>query len=187
MNGNSRGFALMFVFLFGVGMASCEGGGIIGGGDGDSCRTTDDCNGDLYCRGPNATNVCGIPPQEFCASDPDCPMGTVCHAVWDGCSSDAVGSECNPPCMATGCGSDFRCNAGGKCERIPCDEGFTCPDWQKCDPMVAHDTSVPVHARTSGCVNITCTDDNACPTGKSCVTGYCQDGLGACREDIAVP
>ncbi len=175
------------VFLFGIAIASCEGGGVLGGGDGDSCRAKDDCDSDLYCRGPNQPNVCGVPPREFCASDPDCPMGTVCHAIWDGCSSDAIGSECNPPCTSNSCGPDFRCNAGGTCESIPCDEGFTCPTWQKCDPLVAHDASLPIHARTSGCVNITCTDDTACPSGKVCVTGYCQDGLGACVEDIAVP
>lgn len=182
-----RGKAIAFCLLLGFALSSCEGGGVFGGGDGDSCRVKDDCDSDFYCRGPNQPTVCGVPPRDFCASDPDCPMGTVCHAIFDGCSTDAIGSECNQPCTANNCNTGFRCNAGGACEPIPCDEGFTCPSWQKCDPTIAHDLSVPVHARATGCVNMTCTDDKACPSGKLCVTGYCQEGLGVCREDIAVP
>jgi hypothetical protein len=53
--------------------------------------------------------------------------------------------------------------------------------------MIAHDLMLPVHARTSGCVNIECMADGVCPTGKVCVTGYCQDGLGTCGEQMIVP
>jgi hypothetical protein len=195
MNGYSNGISLKaraigstFLLLLAVGISSCGGGnGASGGGNGDSCRTNDDCSGDLYCRGPNQPNVCGIPAREFCASDADCPMGDLCYAISDVCSSDGIGSECNAPCTANNCGPGFRCNAGGACEPIPCDEGFTCPSWQKCDPAVAHDPSASVHARTSGCVNITCSDDTACPSGKICVTGYCQEGSGTCQEVMAVP
>lgn len=179
--------AWFVVGLMGIGVVSCDGGGILGGGNGDSCRSNDDCGSDLYCFGPNRSNVCGIPPQEQCATDTDCFMGTVCHAIWDACSSDAIGSQCNPPCTADNCGMGFRCNAGGACEPIPCDEGFTCPDRQKCDSAPAHDMTLPVHARTNGCVNIDCTADSGCPTGKFCVEGYCQDGLGTCGEQMLVP
>jgi hypothetical protein len=183
----SRMYALFFVFSLGAGIAACSGGGVLGGGDGDACRTDDDCSGDLYCRGPNQPNVCGVPPRELCVTDMDCPMGTLCHSIWDGCSTDAIGSECKPPCTADNCGPDFRCNANGACEPIPCDEGFSCPERQTCNAMIAHDMTLPMHARSSGCVNIMCSDDQACPAGKVCVTGYCQDGQGSCREDIAVP
>ncbi|HRI70070.1 MAG TPA: hypothetical protein PK156_37830 [Polyangium sp.] len=182
-------WALLSIVLLGLTIASCEGGGgggILGGGEGDSCTENSDCNSGYYCRGPNQPNACGIPPREFCASDTDCSMGTVCHVIFDSCSSDGLGSECLPPCTAMSCGQGLRCNAAGACETIPCDEGFTCPDRQRCDSAVAH-ASVPVSAQTNGCVNITCSNDTACPAGKFCVTGYCQDGEGSCREDIAVP
>ncbi len=176
---------VLFVLVMG---SSCEGGGILGGDDGDSCRNDTDCGTDLYCYGPNLGNVCGMPPREFCATDTDCFMNGVCHAVWDGCSTDSIGSECKPPCIDDmGCGPDYRCNASGACEPRACDEGITCPDRQKCDAAIAHDTSLPMHARSSGCVNIDCADDGACPSGKSCVQGYCQDGLGTCREVMIVP
>jgi hypothetical protein len=188
--GCGRQTLALIVIFCGAWFAACDGsgggGGILGGDVGDSCRTKDDCDSDLYCRGPNQPNVCGIPPRERCASDTDCPMGTVCHAVYDGCSPDGIGSECMPPCTAMSCGTDFRCNVGGACEPTPCNEGFTCPDWQKCDPVAAHAMG-PIHARTFGCVNITCSDDSVCPTGKVCVTEYCQNGAGSCVENIAVP
>lgn len=174
------------VFGLALTMASCDGGGPFSGGNGDSCRTSDECNSGFYCRGPNAPHVCGIPPHELCASDADCAMGTFCHAVFDACSQDSLGSECKPACTADNCEMGLRCNAGGACEPIPCDEGFTCPDEQQCDSAVAH-AGGPVHTRTSGCVNITCTDDEGCPASKVCVTGTCQDGEGSCMEDIAVP
>ena len=44
-----------------------------------------------------------------------------------------------------------------------------------------------VYDRSQGCVNITCTDDSACPTGKACVNGYCQDGAGTCMKVEPVP
>jgi hypothetical protein len=170
---------LVTLSVFGFVMSSC-------GSDGASCSENAECSDGYYCRGPNHPNACGIPPREICASDTDCPMGTVCHAVYDSCSPDNLGSECFPPCTTSSCGPGFRCNATGACETIPCDEGFTCPERQKCDPAVAH-ASVPMFSKTNGCVDITCSNDSACPTGKVCVTGFCQDGAGACREDIAVP
>lgn len=180
-------FALVAVLMMATGISSCEGGGVLGGGNGDSCRSNDDCGTDLYCFGPNRPNVCGVPPREQCAADTDCPMGTVCQIIFDSCSQDGLGSECMPPCTANTCGTELRCNAGGACESIPCDEGFTCPDRQKCNAALAHDMTLPVHARTNGCVNIDCMADSECPTGKFCVNSYCQDGLGACGEQMLVP
>lgn len=180
-------YAWFVIALMGIGAASCEGGGVLGGGNGDSCRSNDDCGSDLYCFGPNRSNVCGIPPRELCASNADCPMGTVCQIIFDSCSQDGFGSECLPPCTVNSCAMGSRCNAGGACEPIPCDEGFTCPDRQECDSALAHDMTLPVHARSNGCVNIDCTADIGCPTGKFCVNSYCQDGLGACGEQMLVP
>jgi hypothetical protein len=182
----SAALSLLMIFLTAL-CSSCEGGGgITGGGEGDSCRKDDDCNSDLYCFGPNRPNVCGIPPRELCSFDMDCGIGTFCHAIADPCSPDGIGSECKEPCTPDSCGPSFRCNQMGACEPIPCDDGFTCPDRQKCDPPVV-DASVAMHARSTGCVDITCSDDTACPREKSCVTGYCQDGPGTCGELMAVP
>lgn len=168
--------------------SSCEGSGLGLGIEGSSCRTDDDCGPDLYCHGPNPGNACGMPPREQCATDTDCGMGVVCHATWDGCSTDSIGSQCNVPCTSDDwCGMGFRCNAGGACEPLPCDEGTVCPDRQTCDVMLAHDTTLPMFARSTGCRNIDCSDDSVCPSGKSCVQGYCQDGLGSCGELIIVP
>lgn len=183
----ARLLALLIVSTLSLAISSCDGSSVGGGDVGDSCRADADCDSELYCFGPNRPNVCGIPPNEQCWKDADCPMGTFCNAVWDGCSPDGQGSECRPPCSANTCGAGFRCNALGACEAVPCDEGFACPDWQACDPQVAHDMTLPTHARTSGCVNIVCSADSGCSAGKFCVEGYCQNGLGTCGELMAVP
>lgn len=163
--------------LWGVGGCSGPGG---------SCRSLKDCRSGLYCDGPNEPTVCGIPPREQCADSSGCGGGEVCHAISDSCSRDGIGSLCGPPCTAGSCGPGLRCGTGAACEPVPCDEGFTCPGHQRCDPAVAHAMG-PVHARTSGCVDITCAADTTCPTGKVCVNAICQDSPGTCREDIPVP
>ena len=151
---------------------------------GSGCRATSDCRKGLDCAGPNEPNVCGISPREGCTTDADCSGGQVCHAIYDTCSPDAVGSECGPKCGA--CNPGFRCNAAGACEAQPCDEGFRCPAQQRCDAAAAR--AMPaVHQRTQGCFNITCTTDAGCPAGKFCVNAYCQDGPGTCKEPVAVP
>jgi hypothetical protein len=156
------------------------------GCSGSSCRSSKECAGDLYCAGPNDPPACGIPPRQLCATDADCSAGDVCHAIQDPCSPDGVGSECRPPCTAVSCGEGFRCNAAGACEPLPCDEGFSCPSHQKCDAAAAHGSG-PVFDRAHGCVNISCSADSGCPSGKACVNGICQDGPGTCREAVAVP
>jgi hypothetical protein len=161
-----------------------DGGGVDGGGRG--CRDHKECRSGYYCAGPNDRMGCGVPPREQCGDSSECGAGAVCHAMWDGCSPDGVGSQCGPDCTAMSCGPGFRCGAKKACEPVPCDEGFTCPSHQRCDPAVAHAMG-PVHTRTSGCVNIACTADASCPSGKVCVNAICQDGPGTCREDIPVP
>jgi hypothetical protein len=162
-------------------LSGCDGSVAPGGG----CRAHKDCLSGYYCAGPNDRNACGIPPREQCADDAGC-VGQRCHAISDPCSPDGVGSECRGPCTAASCGPGFRCNAKEACEPVPCDEGFTCPSHQRCDPAVAR-AAGPVHGRTSGCVDIPCAADAACPTGKVCVNARCQDGAGSCKQDIPVP
>jgi hypothetical protein len=157
-----------------------------GGGDaGDTCTSSADCGGDLFCRGPDEPQVCGIPPREDCAVDQDCGGGLVCHAIFDPCSADGQGSMCDVACDPGGCGDGLRCNAAGACEAISCAEDDRCASFESCDP--AFDAATPVHARTDGCAAITCGPDAPCPGPTLCVNGRCQSGAGACREDIAVP
>lgn len=153
---------------------------------GDACRLGAECQPDLACIGVNESVGCGIPPRELCALDTDCPMGTVCHAIVDSCSSDGLGSLCAPPCPMTSCESGLRCGPNGACEPIPCNDGFTCPARQQCDPSLAY-PPLPVASRASGCIDIPCVSDNDCPAGKPCVNQTCQDGLGQCREPPPIP
>lgn len=151
------------------------------GGSGGTCRGADECTGAESCVGPNDV-VCGIPPQEQCQTDQDCPAGDVCHAIGDTCSPDGVGSRCGAPCIADdgSCGQDFQCGPQGACMPIPCDDaGFACRPSETCDPS-SIDTNAPVHGITHGCAIIPCKGDTACPDQTVCVNGYCQDGLGSC-------
>ena len=153
------------------------------GGSGASCRNNSDCASGLFCAGPNGPPSCGIPPQQGCMDTSNCPMGEVCHAVFDACSASGLGSQCGPPCGA--CGTGLRCNAQGACEAIPCDQGFACASFQFCDPVAAHATG-PVYQITHGCGSA-CTEDAACPAGAVCVNGSCQSGPGQCEHSVAVP
>lgn len=121
--------------------------------------------------------------MQQCAQNSDCPAGEVCHAISDACSASGVGSQCGPPCGT--CNTGFQCSAGA-CQPIPCDQGYTCPSRQRCDPSLAH-AQIPVYDETQGCTNISCTADGDCPAGKSCVNSFCQDGPGTCRQQVVVP
>jgi len=167
------GFALL-ALVGALGIADC----------GLACHSSSGCAGGLVCSGPNDGPVCGIGPKQQCSSSADCPQGEVCNAVFDPCSASGIGSECNVPCGA--CGDGFRCNASSACEPVPCDEGFTCPSHQTCDKTAAH-AAGPVFAGNHGCLNISCTGDSGCPSGKACVNGFCQDHTGSCEEVMNVP
>lgn len=166
------------------GMALSATLGLVGCGEGSSCRDSSDCSGSLECSGPNDPQVCGIPANEQCSSDTDCDANQRCHAVPDPCSPDGVGSECRPPCEPGGCLEGYTCGASGACEATPCDQGHTCPDHMACDPEAA--VSGPVHARAHGCRTIACSDDGPCSDG-ACVNGFCQESLGSCVEPQQVP
>ena len=176
------------MWLVGLGLLSSCWGGVGGstGLEGGTCRSGKNCRDGYYCQGPNERRGCGVPPRELCAQASDCFFGNVCSAVLDSCSPDGVGAECASPCNNNSCSPGFRCSASKSCEPIPCDEGATCPSHQRCDAAKAHATG-PVHSRTNGCVDISCTADSGCPTDKLCVNGNCQDGAGTCREIQAIP
>lgn len=152
------------------------------GNAGDTCRSTSECGGGLECVGPVGGPVCGIPPREACASDAECG-GERCHAIVDPCSADGIGSECRAACTGAECGEGFTCEAGA-CVAVPCTAGYACEPRQTCEPVVAPGT--PVHARHHGCIETACATDATCGE-RVCVNGICQDGLGACREPVAVP
>jgi len=175
----SRGAMMVAIWL--VALASASG---CAGGVGDSCTSSDGCGGELFCRGPDEPNVCGIPPREDCGSSADCGPGSFCHAIYDTCSADEQGSECGPACSAGTCNPGFRCNSDQACEAIPCDEADVCTPTQLCDPTFAAGT--PVHAVTSGCQAAACEGTDDCEAG-FCVNGRCQSSEGSCREVELVP
>ena len=157
-----------------------------GGCEGSDCRNSGDCAGSLECSGPSEPQVCGIGPNEQCGDDTSCGPDAVCHARYDVCSPDNVGSECGTPCTDGQCGPDFRCSAAGACEAIPCDEGYACGPHQACDPSIPNGNG-PVFQRAHGCVAISCTGDGDCPEQTYCVNGRCQEGLGTCVEVQLIP
>lgn len=154
---------------------------------GEPCAAGDDCRDGLECSGPDDPQVCGIAPREGCASADDCFGSDVCNAIYDGCSTDGIGSECGAPCSEGLCGAGFRCGASGACEAVPCDDpaGAVCSAFEVCDSNFA--ASTPVYDRTSGCRAIICTDDDGCPSATVCVNGRCQSDHGVCVEPILVP
>lgn len=154
------------------------------GGAGSGCRSSAECMKPLECAGPSEPRVCGIPPRQGCARDGDCGGGQRCHAIADSCSPNGVGSECGPPCGA--CGAGLRCNAGGACEPVPCDEGYRCTAPLVCD-AAAGKSGAAVYQRHQGCVRVACTSDGACAAGQACVNGYCQSGPGQCQMVLIVP
>ncbi|MCA9686932.1 MAG: hypothetical protein KC457_32500 [Myxococcales bacterium] len=149
------------------------------GSEGSACRSSADCNGSLECAGPNDPQACGIPPMMQCGSDADC-FDLLCHAVFDVCSPDGIGSECRSPCTEGSCSEGLRCGANGACEAVPCDEGHVCPSHQVCDPAA-------VGLLAHGCVTISCSNDDACPNDGACVNGFCQDEPGSCVEPMQIP
>ena len=154
------------------------------GGEADECRSTADCSGELECAGVNGGPVCGIAPLEQCSSDLDCSGGTVCHATFDPCSADQVGSSCGEPCVEDlDCGQTFECDAGN-CIATSCDAGFACAGREECAPDQIASTAV--FDQHHGCFAVTCSSDADCGE-RFCVNSTCQDAAGACVEAVAVP
>lgn len=150
-----------------------------GSGGQGGCRDSSVCGPAEGCVGPEDIN-CGIPPQEQCASNADCPGGAVCHSISDSCSPDHVGSQCGAACSQDSECGGFACGPGGSCAPVACDEpGFECLPSQTCDPG-SIDPNAPPSERTNGCQTIPCQSDGMCPASTVCVNGYCQTGLGVC-------
>ena len=166
----------------GTATGGATGGTTSQGGSGGQggCHDSSVCGPAEGCVGPEDIN-CGIPPQEQCFSNADCPSGDVCHSIPDSCSPDHVGSQCGPACAQDlDCGDGFACGAGGSCAPLACDApGSGCLPSQTCDPA-SIDPNAQASQRTDGCLKITCQNDGMCPTSTVCVNSYCQTGLGVC-------
>lgn len=156
-----------------------------GGTSGSDCHQMSECAQGLSCAGPNEDPVCGIGPREGCTDDSTCAAGGMrCNAMFDPCSRDYVGSDCGPACTGDmQCGAGFRCQSGA-CVAQLCTEGYTCPDYQVCDPGRIT-AMTPMYDRSHGCYDVTCTIDANC-RGRFCVNSKCQDGLGTCEMPVVV-
>lgn len=163
------------------GLAAC---GNLTSTTGSLCHATTDCAHGKECAGPDEGPVCGIAPREGCPDDTGCFNGQRCNALDDACSHDHVGSECGPACTGDmQCGAGFRCQ-GGACVALLCTEGFTCPDYQVCDPGRITATT-PMYDRGHGCYDVACTSDAQC-SGRFCVNSICQDMVGTCETPMVV-
>jgi hypothetical protein len=185
---NEQAMGRLSILMGVVFLVAC-GGGVGGGGvgeNGDECRSTSECGDELACAGVNDGPVCGIPPTEECRTDDDCPDdGSLCHAVFDPCSRDFVGSRCQAPCNdSTDCGEGFTCDAG-HCAARSCDDGFACEAREECDPTRIA-SATPMFDQHHGCFAVECNSDDVCGE-RFCVNGICQDQVGACVVPMAVP
>ncbi|TNE86902.1 MAG: hypothetical protein EP330_20045 [Deltaproteobacteria bacterium] len=151
----------------------------------DNCGGDDECRNGEYCAAPNDPAVCGIPPQEACGGDSDCTEGS-CHAIFDSCSPDQVGSTCDAACVLDDdCGSGFECGPTGGCQPVSCvDDPSVCAAHEVCEADQVIQSGAP-HAMFDGCVQPTCDTDDDC--SGACVDGLCHSGPGVCVPDQAVP
>lgn len=177
------------------------------------CRTSADCANQYEdCLSPGyrppmpSGCITGVaPPRGDCSKDLDCKPGEqclielyICHPI----------PRCKPSsCAQAGCSKEQRCRPDGRCEIIPCTEGWSCPSDRKCsdDPLAsgqdphgcvprlcAEGWSCPPDQKCStnpmapyhdehGCVPRLCTEGQACAPGRVCeVGGFDVDSRG-CR------
>jgi hypothetical protein len=148
------------------------------------CRTVDDCDGTpVYTRcafehiPPAGCGACNQ-PTNLCSTDADCrgdggAADRICVAVDLPCSCRGPSTMCAPGCTATSCGKGYRCNATGRCELIPCTEGWDCGPTAVCAP--GRPGAFP-----NGCAIRSCrTDGFACAAGLECkAAGGDMNGCG---------
>lgn len=168
--------ALLFaVALFALAAPSCDDTG-----QSSECTTRDGCDDPSeICIGPNDSgSSCGIEFEDTCFAHDECGEDRRCHLMRVGCSDDGLATECGPPCEPGSTSGGFRCGADGGWTPIPCDEGYACGPFQRCNPDRAHAESIA--DRAHGCGAIGCSADNPCAEGY-CVNGRCQSGPGQCQ------
>lgn len=141
-------------------------------GEDPRCHTPYDCPDNQMCLAPGEAMPCGMcyEPENTCASDPDCPEGTVCELVTAGCVCYAA-TQCVPACnlpASLACAPGQTCSDAGHCVDTPCANDADCPEFFACatfeDPV---------------CRRKTCGGDLDCGWGR-CVQGACYAELGSC-------
>jgi hypothetical protein len=148
--------------------------------EGEVCSLDEECASGLYCAAPNDPASCTIPSREECDDASECSDGA-CHAVFDSCSDDTVGSACGADCAVEGCSPGFSCGDDGNCVPTSCvDDPSVCGSHESCDAGLVVQSGPP-HAMSDGCTQNTCTSDADC--ADFCVDGLCHTGPGVCILD----
>ena len=109
-----------------------------------------------------------------CATNAQCPQGSVCH-----------NGECIDPCTVVKCGQNTECSAETGIAICSCQQGFHGDPNQECSRSI----EIPIGCRTDSdcgvgklCLNgncIGCRADADCGFGKACLNGKCV----GCRTD----
>ena len=165
-----------------------------------TCITDDDCpgGGACYPQGvPDYSGMCGVAPRIIrdCGRDKDCGKGKYCDTMVNeshGCG-EIVQAKCQKSCTKTSCKAGEVCRPSGRCEALPCTEGYACAHGWTCDKAgYSHDEHgcrVPGCAVTGCgpgqqcageyCVPRTCTKQSDCDCG-ACMGGQCAGRPGVC-------
>ena len=174
------------------------------------CRLQSDCPSGLDCRsdtstGPSCSPIpCSMQPLPLphdCSGDSACGVGKVCLSspAQVPCCSGLVTTSCAPACTSTSCSADQRCGTTGRCEPIPCTEGYTCPsnavcqagaagaDSHGCKATSCNGISCPVNERCvlSSSIGPYCAT-KACSSDSDCDCGVCLAGACAVRLSICI-
>ncbi len=155
----------------------------VDGQAGDACSSSSDCASGLGCAGPDDPPVCGIPARRECVAG-TCLAGDRCHAIFDPCSPNGIGSECGAPCVGEqSCTADLEC-VDGACLPVSCAAGFECAAHEVCQAPSEPFSPEQGH----GCRTQPCADDSPCQGADlACVNGACQTGPGSCVAEVQVP
>ncbi len=144
------------------------------------CRGDRDCTSGTVCVPPGVGPGCGIPcmAERSCASSADCSGDEVCiEYVATCCFAGELSSFCGPRCTDTSCAAGERCDAtSGLCAPIPCDDGFACEPFTRCEAGA-------LGADSNGCVRDACSGDGDCGGG-TCVLGFCYESAGECMGPV---
>jgi hypothetical protein len=147
-----------------------------------TCRSNDDCVGNLDCQespeangatcsGPGGCKL-GWAQGPKCATNDDCVdyggdgVDGVCRSGVDPCCGEV--SVCVIACTADTCEAGEACGADGLCGAVACDDGYACAAGSLCEPNAP---STDAH----GCVLIPCdqADATPCLPAHECVSGTC--------------
>jgi len=171
-----------------------------------ACESDLDCSDGLKCFYENTPTGCSlgcVGPSDECGPSAPCGDGLLCvgtpAAQLSGTCACGGGTYCVAPCAGDDdCGAGNSCGSDGRCQPIPCDDGFACSTGRKCDPGAAEGDShgcrvvrcdEPEHA---GCgTNMVCDPGSTSPNGcvrQSCTVGAdCECGACSPHGNECVP